>query len=66
MPGMTTTTITRPSCTTCYFWISISPDNTVGECRVAPPTTLAAPPQTKSTYWCGGFVLPPAGSVVTS
>lgn len=61
-----TTTVTRPACADCYFWITISDANTVGECRAAAPITLAAPPQTKSTYWCGAFVLPPAGSVVTS
>lgn len=61
-----TTTITRPTCETCYFWISITASATVGECRFTAPTRLAAPPQTQSTYWCGAFVLPPAGSVVTS
>jgi hypothetical protein len=62
---MTTTTITRPTCADCYFWISISTTNTVGECRFNAPTTLATAPQTKAGYWCGQFALPPAGSVVT-
>ena len=61
-----TTTITRPSCTDCYFWISVSAVNAVGECRFNAPTNLATPPQTKATYWCGQFAWPPAGSVTTT
>lgn len=59
-----TTTITRPACATCWFYISVGTD--VGECRRESPKagSLASVPTVTATYWCGQFVLPPVGAVV--